>query len=106
MRAGGITPPMPPNPAPHITDWLIEIGLVGTNGMAAVPISWAEIVAWQQASRIDLAPWVARLLHRLSAAYVAMSRKAEAESCSPPWRSPVTDRERETEVDRLRMVLG
>lgn len=106
MKADGITPVLPPNPAPHIIGWLTEIGLVSAAGMGTGPISWQEIVAWQVATGIKLPGWTARLIHRLSVAYVAMSRKAEDESCPPPWRAPVTQREAEVELARLRAVLG
>lgn len=97
---------MPPNPAPHIIDWLTELGLVRGGDMATRPIEWLEIDAWVRRAGVPIEAWVARLLRRLSVAYVAMSRKAEDEGCPPPWRAPVTDRERDTEADRLRMVLG
>lgn len=106
MKRDGITPPMPPNPAPHLISWLTEIGLVSAAGMGIAPVSWQEIVAWQGATGIDLPGWIARLMRRLSVSYVAMSRKAEDENCPPPWRAPVTAREREVEEARLRMVLG
>lgn len=98
--------PMPPNPAPHIIGWLTEIGLAGVGGMAAVPVPWSEISEWQRNSGITLEPWVARLIRRLSVDYVAMSRKAEEEHCPPPWRAPVSAWERDTETERLMMVLG
>jgi hypothetical protein len=97
---------MPPNPAPHIIDRLIEIGLTEAAGMGAVPVSWREINAWCERTRVDLLPWEARLIRRLSADYLAMSRKAESETCPPPWRAPVTEQERDSELARLRMVLG
>lgn len=106
MKRDGITPPMPPNPAPHIIGWLTEIGLVSAGGMGASPLTWQEIVAWQVATGVALPGWVSRLIRRLSVAYVAMSRKAEDESCPPPWRAPVTAREAEVELARLRSVLG
>lgn len=97
---------MPPNPAPHFTDRLIEIGLTEAAGMGAVPISWRQIEAWQQLTGVPLEPWEARLLRRLSAIYLAEGRTAESESCPPPWRTQVTAREREVEDAQLRSVLG
>lgn len=97
---------MPPNPAPHIIGWLMEIGLVGGGGMATVPISWAEISEFQRNSGITMEPWVARLIRRLSVDYVAMSRKAEDEHCPPPFHAPVSDWERDTETTRLILLLG
>ncbi|MCJ8158352.1 hypothetical protein [Sphingomonas sp. LaA6.9] len=106
MKKGGITPPMPPNSAPHIIGRLVEIGLTEAAGMGAAPLSWQSIHAWQTVTGIRLAPWEARLIRALSVEYLAEGRRAETENCPPPWRAEVTERERETEVDRLRVVLG
>jgi hypothetical protein len=106
MKRDKIVPPMPPNPAPHITDRLIEIGLTQAAGMGAVPLSWLEINAWCERTAVDLEPWEARLIRRLSAAYLAERRKADVETCPPPWRAEVTAREREIEEAKLRAVLG
>lgn len=97
---------MPPNPAPHIIDWLMEIGLTEAAGMGSAPLSWQEIDAWCNRTGIDLATWEARLIRRLSADYLAECRKAEDRNCPPPWRWPVTAREREVEMERLEAVLG
>lgn len=97
---------MPPNPAPHITDWLIEIGLTEAAGMGAAPLSWREIEAWCSRTVVDLEPWEARLLRKLSVAYLAEGRKAESENCPPPWRAEVTQRERDVEAANLRALLG
>jgi hypothetical protein len=107
MRRGGIThPPMPPNPAPHITEWLVEMGLSEAAGMGVAPLSWTTIDAWCRRTGIDLSPWEARLIRRLSQDYIAMSRKAECETCPPPWRAPTSPEAAETELTRLRLVLG
>lgn len=106
MKKRRVMPQMPPNPAPHIIDWLIEIGLTEAAGMGAVPLSWLQINAWCARTNIDLEPWVGRLIRRLSAAYLAESHKAESENCPPPWRTHVTRREREIEEEDLRSVLG
>jgi hypothetical protein len=106
LKKNGVTPPMPPNPAPHIFDRLIEIGLTEAAGMGAAPISWREIDAWCSRTGIDLDPWEARLIRSLSTAYIAEGHRAEAETCPPPWRAPVTEREIQVEIDVLDMVLG
>lgn len=97
---------MPPNPAPWILGWLIEIGLTEPAGMGVAPLGWATIDAWCNRTGIDLSPWEARLIRQLSTDYVVMSRTAESETCSPPWRAEVTQREIETEHERLRLLLG
>jgi hypothetical protein len=106
MKAEGVTPAMPPNPAPQIIARLIEIGLTGSNGMGPVPLSWSELLAWQQITGVELPSWEARLLRQLSLAYIAEGRRAEHETCPPPWRGEVTQREREVEEAKLRAVLG
>lgn len=106
LKRKKINPPMPPNPAPHITDWLIEMGLTEAAGMGAVPISSRELAAWQDNTCVRLAPWEARLIRELSKAYLAEGRIAESETCPPPWRAPVTQRELDIEESQLRMVLG
>ena len=106
LKRDKIEPRMPPNPAPHITDRLIEIGITEAAGMGAVPLTWREINAWRESVRLTIEPWEMRLLRRLSAAYLAESRKAESETCPSPWRAEPTPREREAELAGLRGLLG
>jgi hypothetical protein len=106
LKRRKIEPALPPNPAPHITDRLIEIGLTEAAGMGVVPISWREIDAWQRQTCVAIEPWEKRLLRRLSAAYLAENRKAEIEHAPPPWRAQVTAHEREIAEAELRSVLG
>lgn len=106
MKKDKIVPVMPPNPAPHITDRLIEIGLSEAAGMGTVPLSWREIDAWSNCTRVILQPWEARLIRKLSSAYLAENRKAEKESCPPPWRTIVTQREKDVEEAQLIALLG
>ena len=106
LKKDGITPQMPPNPLPHIIARLIEIGITETTGMGAAPLSWREIAEWQRNTGVPLAPWEAKLIRQLSLAYMAESRRAEEETCAPPWRSEITPKEREVAEAKLRMVLG
>lgn len=97
---------MPPNPASHITGWLVEIGLTEAAGMGAGPLSWREINEWCLGTCLDLAPWERRLLRRLSTEYLAESRRAESENCPPPWHTGPTQASIDTEQARLEAVLG
>lgn len=106
MKRDGVTPKMPPNPAPHIIGWLVEMGLSEAAGMGSAPISWATINEWQRATRVALKPWEARLIHTLSVEYLAEGRKAESETCPAPWRAAPTQADRNAELARLQMVLG
>jgi len=106
LKRRKLAPQMPPNPAPHIFDWLIEIGLTEAAGMGAAPISSRELAAWQDNTSVRLAPWEARLIRELSKQYLAEGRRAEDETCPPPWKAPVTERELEIEEAQLRRLLG
>lgn len=106
MKRDKIPLQMPPNPAPHIVDRLVEVGLSEAAGMGIAPLSWQSLNAWQLATGVVLAPWEARLIRRLSVEYVAEGRRAESENAPAPWRTEVTAREMELELARLEMVLG
>lgn len=106
MKADGVDLPLPPNPLPHVIDHLLEVGLTEAAGMGAGPISWLTIDAWARRACIDLTPWEARLIRRLSVEYVAEQRRAESENCPPPWAWQVTDAEKQAANRALEMVLG
>jgi hypothetical protein len=106
IRKDGGTPQMPPNPMPHIISRLVEIGLTEPNAGGIGPISWQTIAAWQRMTGVVLPAWEARLLRRLSLAYVTESRIAEEETCPAPFRIEVTQKELEVAEANLRMVLG
>jgi hypothetical protein len=106
MKAKKIPIQMPPSPAYHLVEHFIEMGMSEAAGMGMVPLSWREINAWCDRTRVDLAPWEARLIRKLSTEYLAESRRAESENAPPPWQAVVTKRERETEQALLEQLLG
>ena len=106
MKKDKIPVRLPPNPVPAITEKLMELGLSEAAGMGAAPLSWKEIDAWCNRTAVDVPPWEARLIRRLSVEYVAESRRAEDENYPSPWRTEVSPQEIDTEEARLRMVLG
>ena len=97
---------MPPNPVPSIVNHLLEIGPSEAAGMGIGPVSWQTIDVWQRITGVTLTPWQARLIRQLSQEYVAELRRAESETCPPPWRGKVTQREREVEQATLKQILG
>lgn len=106
MKRDGIELPMPSNPAPLITNRLMEIGLTEAAGMGAGPLSWPSIAGWQAVAGVSLSPWEARTIRKLSVEYLAEGRRAESENRPAPWRAPVTARQQEVEFDQLRSLLG
>lgn len=85
-----LTPDMPPiESGQHLLGYLWEVGPVMGGGMAAYAITHTEIAAWCALCGLALQPWEARLLRRLSLAYVGESRRAEARDAKPPWGAEV-----------------
>lgn len=72
---------LPENPAPYLTDWLFEIGPAGNDGA----LSWQEMAAWERLTGIELDPWEATTLRRLSIQYLNMKHEAKEPGCPPPW---------------------
>jgi hypothetical protein len=106
MKKDGIQPQMPPNPAPHIIGRFIEMGMTQSDGMGRTVLSWSEISAWCERTMINLPPWESRLMRELSSAYLSEGRAAESETCPPPWRGIVTQRERDVSEANLDRLLG
>ena len=106
MKADKIPVLMPPNPAPELISRLVEIGLTEQGGMGAVPLKWSELDAWCNRTGVDLPPWEARLYRHLSVEYLRELHKAESEDCSPPWDAPITERQREVELRRVKARFG
>ena len=97
---------MPPNPMPHIIERFMEMGMVEAAGMGTVPLSWSTIGAWSQMTGVRLCPWEARTIRRLSVEYLAEGRRAEAMTCPPPWKAPVSTADIASERAALESVLG
>lgn len=85
MAIDDLTPDFPPIRTPWIIDHLMDLGPSEAGAMGPVPISWASIDHWQRCSCIDLPPWTARLLRRLSVDFVAETVRAREPDCPPPW---------------------
>jgi len=87
MRIDRIEPDVPPNPLPYLTGWLFEIGPTASSGMGPTVIGWQDIAAWQGLTGIEVDPWEARALRRLSADFLNMTHEAKDASCPPPFAS-------------------
>ena len=101
LRDAGLPVEMPPlgQAGRQIVEHLLECGPALSGAMGAVPLTYGEIAAYQQAAGVDLTPWEARMLRRASLAYVSATRDAEAPDAPAPWVS-------NTEVRRERIAQG
>jgi len=89
----------PPCDAGYLITYLFDAGPVESGGMGPAPLSHREIEAWQHNTGIELSPWEAKTLRRLSREYLAMAQDATSPSCPPPWRpEPIYEPERAERV--------
>ncbi len=80
IRAEGREPVLPENPAPHLTDWLLEIGpVVGEHA-----IGWQDMAAWSRITGVELSPWEARTIRKLSKSFIDQRYMARKASCREP----------------------
>lgn len=105
MEEDGLTPIFPPNPAPHLTGYLMEMGPVESGGMDGAPIGWATMRFWQDQIGIELQPWEARLIRRLSAEYLEQCRKARSPDCPSPWGAR-TEEDRSAMSAKIKSLFG
>ncbi len=106
ITEAGTTPALPDaGAAGHLSAYLFECGPVAYGAMGAIPLSWHDIHAWQQAVGIDLAAWEARALRRLSADYLHQSQLAEEPDCPAPYIDRDSER-RAAVASKVRAIFG
>ena len=93
----------------YLVDYLMEAGPFTYGASGPIPLNWQDFRSWQDTTGIDLQPWEAKTLRRLSAAYLGQMQKAEEIDCPPPWVPVMTETDR-AEVSKnvqtaLRMLM-
>lgn len=97
MKDDGISPVFPDNPAEYLTTWLFEIGPAVPAGMGESAIDWPHLKAWQETMGVELLPWEARILRRLSGDFVAQRAKSRKPDCPAPYTG---------DADRVKLNRG
>lgn len=69
----------------YLIDWWLEIGPTSPSSMGEGPIGWQDIAAWQALVLIDLNPFEATTIRRLSSEYLAQKHDAKKPSCPAPY---------------------
>lgn len=82
--------------AGYLFEYLWEAGLMSSNGMGPVSLSWLEIDAWCNRTGATPSTWELLTIKALSEAYVAELNKASEKDRPAPY-TPVVEVE---EVDR------
>ncbi len=70
-------------PAWYLVEWLFDIGPL----VAGSPITYSEIESWSRVKNIEITPWEAHMMKRLSRAYEDQSIKSRSKTCPSPYLS-------------------
>ncbi len=103
----GGTPDLPPmGAAGHLIGYLFDAGPISHGAMGAIPLSHADLMAWQMNTGIELQTWESRALRRLSTAYVGASQDAQQADCPPFFIKQPIDETRQAITKGVRSILG
>lgn len=69
----------------YILGYLFEMGPTIPGSMGASPLTFSEIEAWQRVVAIDLQPFEAQLIRRLSVEYFGQSHASTRRDCPAPY---------------------
>jgi hypothetical protein len=91
MRDKGEAPLLPVNPAPYLAEWLFDMGPTVAGAMGEAALGYQDMAAWQAINGVELMPWEASLLRRLSGEYAVMRDKAKEMACPAPYTGAAAD---------------
>lgn len=92
--------------ARHLWQQLQDAGLTGHGGMGRVPLSWADLRAWQLGTGQRLPPWQLRALRQASAAWQGEHLRAANPDAPAPWSVALCDEQRSAVRNKVRAVFG
>lgn len=94
--------------AGYLVELLNEVGIVETNGMGMIPISWSEIDSWLSISGRSLSTWEALTIRELSSAYATEFAQASSPNKEAPWEAEEVDVEikRSVVADKMKSFLS
>ena len=73
------------NGCEYLLKYLFRIGLFINSGMGQVNLTYQEIDAWCNRTKIDLHGWESEAIYNLSRAYVSQSAISKDPACEPPY---------------------
>lgn len=89
----------------YLLDLLWEMGPTMPGGMSAGPVTHTEIVAWCALTGIQLEPWEARCVRRLSVAHLNESQSATKRDAPSPWGEAGAQVEKAIQVNATKSAL-
>lgn len=107
MKRVDVAPLLPPNPAPYLTEWLFDAGPSSPAGMGDAVLGWCDLQAWQSITGVELRPWEARTLRRLSRDYLNQLYEAKKLGCPAPYDEAERQaRSRDKVADQFKAMVG
>ncbi len=99
-------PEMPPlNEAGYLVPYLMDAGPTMAAGMGSSGLTSQELLAWQHLTAIELEPWEATFIRRLSKEYLNASYLAEKRDAKAPWETPLQDISLAYQSEQLRQSI-
>lgn len=77
MEDRGEQPVFPPVSHRYLIDWWLDAGTTSSIGMGEGALTWQEIDAWVARTEIELQPWEARIIRRMSQAFANERHEAK-----------------------------
>ena len=106
LKAQGIIPQYPENPAPWLTARLMEIGPTEDTGQGPAQLSWRELRHWQDQMGVELLPWELRMLRRLSLDWKNESLRAVKKKARAPTAEMTQEMRRKLISDQVDAMFG
>ena len=82
-----------------------DLGLVGMGAMGPVRLSAVEVMAWQQGSGLELAPWEFSVLREMSIHYISSLQAGAKPDCPPPYGDPVNQFDRDVVQNKIQSAF-
>ena len=105
MLASGIEPRLPDVSAPHIANYLFDIGATEPAGMGETVVSSSEIIAWQTGMGIELNPFEFRSIRVLSGEFLAQKNISGKPDCPAPYAGTSEEQQRDAVAKKVREMF-
>lgn len=91
--------------AGYLVALLQEAGLIMSNGMGAIPLTWQEIESWLRVTELQLTVWEKLTIREMSEAYAAELASATDKHRPQPYTAPVEAVDRTAVASKVLNIL-
>ncbi|MDH1700272.1 hypothetical protein [Comamonas terrigena] len=90
----------------YLLDVLFDVGPCMPSGMGPLPLGYEQLQAWQRQMGVELTPWEARTVQRLSRAYCGELAAAANPDAAAPGSADESPEHAEERRERVAGRLG